>query len=120
MGSIWGSFSHASGIIISTACGRLRPARCSNSSTSSKLAESETSGVQIGNSRLMSPGSIPVASSASRAAIQLRLPRMVLISPLCAMIRYGWASGHDGNVLVEKREWTSAIAEATRSSQRSG
>ena len=31
-----------------------------------------------------------------------------------------WASGHDGNVLVEKREWTSAIALATRSSPRSG
>ena len=51
-----GSFSHASGIIISTACGRLRPARCSSSSTSSKLAESDASGVLIGKSRLMLPG----------------------------------------------------------------
>ena len=33
-------FSHASGIIISTACGRLRPPMCSSSSTSSNDAES--------------------------------------------------------------------------------
>ena len=61
-----------------------------------------------------------VRSRASRAAIQFRLPRMVLISPLWAMKRYGWASGHDGKVLVENREWTSAIALMTRSSERSG
>jgi hypothetical protein len=114
------SFSHASGIIINTACGRLRPARCNNSSTSSKLAESDASGVQVGNSRRMLPGSNGEASNASRAAIQFRLPRIVLISPLCAMNRYGWASGHDGNVFVEKRECTNAIAEATRASDRSG
>ena len=61
-----------------------------------------------------------VRSSASRAAIQFRLPRMVLISPLWAMNRYGCASGQDGNVLVENRECTSAIALTTRSSDRSG
>ena len=49
-----------------------------------------------------------LASIASRARIQLRLPRTVLISPLCATYRYGWASGHDGNVLVENLECTSA------------
>jgi hypothetical protein len=27
---------------------------------------------------------------------------------LWAMVRNGWASGQDGNVLVEKREWTIA------------
>ena len=43
---VW--FSHASGIIISTACGSERPPRCSSSSTSSKLAESLAPGVQIG------------------------------------------------------------------------
>ncbi len=84
------------------------------------MAESDASGAQVGNSRRMFPGSNGEASSASRAAIQLRLPRIVLISPLCAMIRYGWASGHDGNVFVENRECTSAIAEATRGSDRSG
>ena len=69
------------------AWGRLRPARCSSSRTSSKFAESDALGVQIGKSRLMLPGIASLASSASRAAIQLRLPRMVLISPLCAMYR---------------------------------
>ena len=52
-----------------------------------------------------------VDSMASRARIQFRLPRIVLISPLCAMYRYGWASGQDGNVLVENRECTRASAE---------
>ena len=51
-----------------------------------------------------------LASIASRARIQLRLPRTVLISPLCATYRYGWASGQDGNVLVENLEWTRASA----------
>ena len=57
---------------------------------------------------------------ASRARIQLMLPRSVLISPLCAMYRYGWASGHEGNVLVEKRWWTRASADSTAGSVTSG
>ena len=52
--------------------------------------------------------------------IQLRLPLTVLISPLCATKRYGWASGQLGKVFVEKREWTSATAVAKRRSDRSG
>lgn len=60
------------------------------------------------------------ASWDSRAFIQLRLPLTVLISPLCATKRYGWASGQLGKVLVEKREWTSATVEAKRRSERSG
>ncbi len=115
-----GSFSHASGIIISTACGRLRPARCSSSSTSSKFAESEAAGVQTGKSRRMLPGRFGLASSASRACIQFLLPRIVLISPLWAMNRNGCASGQDGKVLVEKRECTRAMALLTRASVRSG
>ena len=105
---------------MSTACGRLRPPRWSSSSTSSNDAESLDPSVQIGNSRVRSPGSTSLVRMASRARIQLRLPLTVLISPLCAMSRYGWASGHDGNVLVEKRECTSPIAEANRGSDRSG
>ena len=35
------------------------------------------------------------------------------------MKRYGWASGHDGKVLVENRLCTSASADSTRSSARS-
>ena len=60
-----------------------------------------------------------LASIASRARIQLRLPRTVLISPLCAMNRYGWASGQDGKVLVENRECTMARAEVYAGSDRS-
>ena len=51
--------------------------------------------------------------SASRARIQFSLPVTVLISPLWAIRRNGWASGHDGNVFVENRECTmpSALVE---------
>src|SRR5438874_7475926 len=61
-----------------------------------------------------------LASIASRARIQLRLPRTVLISPLCATYRYGWASGQDGSVLVENRECTRASAVPNLGSARSG
>ena len=56
----------------------------SSSSTSSKLAESDAPGVQIGNNRSRSPGIRSESSNASRARIQLRLPITVLISPLWA------------------------------------
>ncbi len=92
----------------------------SSSSTSSKEAESLAPVVQIGKIRSRSPGITSLASSASRARIQLRLPMTVLISPLWAMNRNGWASGQLGKVLVEKREWTRPIADSTRSSTRSG
>ena len=79
-------FSHASGIIISTACQIGRPPSESSSRHSSKLAVSDASGVTIGNAR-SSPGTSGVFIIASRARIQLRLPCTVLISPLCAMHR---------------------------------
>ncbi len=60
-----------------------------------------------------------MTSPRPRARIQFTFPRSVLISPLCAMKRNGCASGHDGNVFVEKREWTIASADAKRGSQRS-
>ena len=53
------------------------------------------------------------------AIAQLRLPSIVLISPLCASSRKGWASGHLGLVLVEKRWWKTQIAVSRRSSARS-
>ena len=93
---------------------------CRISSTSSKEAESLAPGVQIGKIRSRSPGIRSDLSSASRARIQLRLPMTVLISPLWAMKRNGCDSGQLGNVLVEKRECTTAIALSTRSSTRSG
>ena len=55
-----------------------------------------------------------------REFIQLMFPRMVLISPLWQRNRNGWASCHDGNVLVEKRWWTRARADSMRSSTKSG
>src|SRR4029079_10574254 len=87
-----------------------------------KEAESGAWGVQSGKIRssLSSGPNRSETSCDSRARIQLRLPLTVLISPLCATKRYGWASGHDGKVFVEKREWTSDTAEAKRRSDRSG
>ena len=58
------------------------------------------------------PSNSSVASFASRARMRLRLPLIVLISPLCAMKRNGCASGQLGNVLVENRLCTSAIADS--------
>ena len=77
--------SQASGIIISTACGSDRPAWTRSSTTSSKLAESLRPFVMSGVSSLMGSGSRSLSSVVSRAVIQLRLPRTVLISPLCAI-----------------------------------
>ena len=94
---------------MSAAWWRGKPPRCNSSSASSKLAVSEAPGVQIGNSF---DGSLQwsAESSASLAFIQFRFPMTVLISPLWATNRYGWASGQDGKVFVEKREWTSPSA----------
>ena len=65
------------------------------------------SGCTIGDISLI----FPIASelrTLSRACIHPRLPRIVLISPLCANRRKGCARLHVGNVLVEKRECTNA------------
>ena len=70
-----------------TECGSERPPKCSNSRTSSNDAESLPPGVQIGKSLDTSPGICDDVNNASRACIQLRLPRTVLISPLCEMYR---------------------------------
>ena len=104
---------------MSNACGKERPPRCSNSNTSSKLAESLMPGVQMGNARSR-PGIRLLCNIASRVRIQFLLPCTVLISPLCAIKRYGCASGHEGKVFVEKRLCTSANDDSMRSSHRSG
>jgi hypothetical protein len=75
--------------------------------------------VHIGNSARCSRDQVG-AQQRLAAAIQLRLPRIVLISPLWAMYRYGWRERPDGNVFVENREWIRMIALSTRSSVRSG
>ena len=76
--------------------------------------------MQTGNSRRRSPGISSLASSASRAAIQFRLPRMVLISPLWAMNRYGWASGQLRERVRREPGVHQRDGAVTRSSDRSG
>jgi len=77
--------AQASGISIAMACGISRPARYKSSSTLSKLAESEPSGVTIGNSFLISSPNSGDSRIDCRAYIQFTLPLSVLISPLWAM-----------------------------------
>ena len=89
------------------ACGSDRPAMTRYSSTLSSEAESLMSGSMMGAMSDASPKTVE-CSTLSRACIQRRLPRMVLISPLCANRRKGWASAHVGKVFVLKRECTSA------------
>ena len=76
--------AHGSGIIISTACGSVRPAMTRNSSTLSKVAVSLPPGVITGSTFCSSSPNTLDLSRPSRAFIQLALPRSVLISPLCA------------------------------------
>jgi len=113
-------FCHASGISMSMVSVTGRPASWSSSATSSSDCESDAPSEQMGNrSSGWRPSTAP-DSEDWRARIQLRLPTTVLISPLCASVRMGWASGQDGNVLVEKRECTTASLVVNRGSDRSG
>ena len=84
------------------------------------MAESDPPGRTTGSTFGRSSPNSSEASCDSRARIQLTLPRSVLISPLCAIMRYGCASSQLGNVFVEKRECTSASALASRSSAQVG
>ena len=74
------------------------------------MPESLPFGLMIGRMFSMSSPKASDSKRASRACIQLMLPRRVLISPLWAMKRQGWARSQLGKVLVLKREWTSASA----------
>ena len=98
---------------------RSMPPATSTSSMLSRLDESEpvrlTSGAMASMSGNSGERNLPV-----RAAAQLRLPVMVLISPLWASRRKGWASGQRGMVLVEKRWWNRQMALARSGSARSG
>ncbi|SKZ72266.1 Uncharacterised protein [Mycobacteroides abscessus subsp. abscessus] len=81
---------------------------------------SDAPGVHTGKIFCAAPSpNSDVSISASRARIQFSLPVTVLISPLCATRRNGCASGHDGKVLVEKRECTRPSALSTAESCRS-
>jgi len=55
-----------------------------------------------------------------RAQTQLRLPLIVLISPLCASMRNGWARRQRGSVLVEKRWWNTAAQALSSGWEKSG
>src|SRR3954469_24776189 len=93
--------SHASGTSISLAVGASRPERQIASNTASNAAVSEA---PAGITGLMSSDCSPNARLAiliSWLSIQFLLPRIVLISPLCARQRNGWASHHCGKVFVE-------------------
>ena len=95
------SFCHASGTSISLAVGASRPERQIASNTASSAAVSDA---PAGITGLMSSELSPNAIEAMRISwlsIQFLLPRIVLISPLCARQRKGCASHHCGKVLVE-------------------
>ncbi len=77
------------------------PAR-KTSSMLSRVDESEPVSEMIGSRSEMS-SSLSDMKFLARACAQLRLPWIVLISPLCARKRKGWASRHCGMVLVENR-----------------
>ena len=83
------------------------PEATKNSSTLSKEALSLMPGWMIGRISFML-GMRGEASTLSRASIQPLLPRIVLISPLCANKRNGCAKLQVGKVLVLKRECTKA------------
>ena len=103
--------SQASGIIIITACGSERPREHEQLEHVVEASPSPSRpGATIGRASAGRRRTARTRSCDSRARIQLTLPRSVLISPLWAMSRYGCASSQLGNVLVEKRECTSASA----------
>ena len=101
LGSSALSACHASGTSISLAVGASRPDRQIASNTASSAAVSDA---PAGITGLMSSDCSPKARLAiliSWLFIQFWLPRIVLISPLWASVRNGWASHHCGKVLVE-------------------
>ena len=95
------ALDQASGTSMVLVIGALRPDRTITSNTASSAAESDEPPGMIG---LISSAMSPNARLAMRISwlfIQLVLPFSVLISPLWASMRKGWASHHCGKVLVE-------------------
>ena len=96
-----------------TAIGRSMPFITRNSSVLSSMAESEPAVFTTGSTFVRSSGlKAGAAIVSSRASMRSTLPRMVLISPLWRMKRLGCARSQLGFVLVEKREWTIAMADS--------
>ena len=82
--------------------GNSTPPVVRSSNILSRLEESEPS-VLIRGTKSCKPGKSGESNLEVLARDQLRLPSIVLISPLCANIRKGCASGQRGKVLVENR-----------------
>ncbi len=92
----------ASGISASSAVSRPQPVATRSSSASSSDSESDPSGDRSGpeaTRRWPADPAIP-SGSAARPATWSRFVRTVLISPLWAIARNGWASRHSGWVFV--------------------
>ena len=115
------SLGMAGGIISNKDSSTVRPALVYNSREASKFAESDleasTTGPnwsgstnsqdRSGSSELQPAATAPMSAPAANArdTIQFTLPRIVLISPLCAIWRNGWANDQRGIVFVENRRW---------------
>ena len=98
---------------IITARGRGVPFIIRNSSVLSSMAESDPDVSTAGRTFFMSSSErTGERNVSSRASILSALPRIVFISPLWAIRRFGCARCQLGWVFVEKREWTIARAEA--------
>ena len=102
-----------------TAWGSSMPFIIRNSRVLSSMAESDPLWSTTGRILSMSSSMTGEEMVSSRASIRSTLPRMVLISPLWRMYRLGWARSQEGVVLVEKREWTRAMALSQSGSVRS-
>ena len=98
---IAGPLVMAAGTSRDLAIGASRPAKVSSSNTLSSEAVSEPPACTTGLMSSMNGSSTASASRVSWLFIQLTLPEMVLISPLCASLRNGCASRQVGKVLVE-------------------
>ncbi|MNC88943.1 hypothetical protein D3C83_48210 [compost metagenome] len=98
---IFSSRETASGTSSVLAIGPARPARTRSSNALSSAAESEPPGWITGFTSSPYSPKLPETILISWLFIQLMLPEMVLISPLCASMRNGCARRHCGNVLVE-------------------
>ena len=99
-------------MVIITARGRSIPLITRNSSVLSSIAESDPSRFTTGRILWSWPFRCPEAIFSSRARILSALPRIVLISPLWTMRRFGCARSQLGLVLVLNREWTVAMADS--------
>ena len=116
---MWYFAPHACGISISIACAGSRPVATSSSNTLSSDAESDCPSLISGSTFFKSSPNSGDSRHGSRIRNALRLPRSVLISPLCARCRNGCASAHVGTVLVEYRWWTSANGDTNAGSFKS-